>query len=92
MSFTAFLLKLVGKHPEQLEEQERFDENMRELDKCRGALDSLEEGIEDVRRTVQDKSDALHETVTSLRPEGNEREETEESGVTSVSIDDPLPG
>ncbi len=93
MSFTAFLLKLVGKHPEQVEQQKRFEDNMEELDERRRELDSLLEGIKEVDKTVRTKSEAYEDSVESMRPSDNDRpEEQEESGEVSVSIKEFLSG
>jgi hypothetical protein len=90
MSFTAFLLKLVGKHPEQVEQQKRFEENMEELDERRLELDSLLKGIREVDQTIRNKTDALQDTVNSMRPEPHEREEPEEPGEVSVTLGESL--
>jgi peptidoglycan hydrolase CwlO-like protein len=87
MSFKAFLLKLVGQHPEQVEEQKRFEENMDGLDAQRQKLDSLLEDIREVDKTVREKSDALQKTDTSMRPEEYERQEPEEPGEDSIRIE-----
>jgi hypothetical protein len=93
MSFTAFLLKLVGKHPEQVEEQKRFEDNMEELDDRGRELDSLLDGIREVDKTVRTKSEAYEYTAQSMRPSKHDRpEEQEDSGGDSVSIEEPLPG
>lgn len=74
MSFKAFLLKLAGKHPDQVREQEKLDKNMAELDKRRAELDSLVGDIKEVGHAVREKSEALHTTITSMRPPKNEHE------------------
>jgi uncharacterized protein (DUF342 family) len=81
MSFTTFLLRLVGRHPEQVEEQKRFKENLEELDEREQELDDLLKDIREVDQAVQDKTAALS-TVSSMAPGPHEprKEQDDEAG------------
>ena len=77
MGFTAMLLRLVGQHPDQVKEQEKFKESLGELDEREKELDELLEDIQDVDDTMKEKAEALATTADSLRPDADEREEPE---------------
>ena len=57
MSFTTFLLRLVGKSPEQVKEQERFEKNLKKLDVTEEDLDALLVEIREVDQAYQEKKD-----------------------------------
>lgn len=64
MSFTRFLLRLFGRSPEQLQEQERFEQSLRELALTEQELDDLLYEIREVDEAYQGKK----ETFESMRP------------------------
>jgi predicted nucleic acid-binding Zn-ribbon protein len=68
MSLTTFLLRLLGKSPEQVQERERFERNMRQLDVREEELDKLLAEIREVDQTYQDKRSTLARTANSVRP------------------------
>lgn len=74
MSFTTFLLRLVGRAPDQLEEQRRFEENLKKLDRRDVELDELVAEIREIDQAVQEKTEALA-VVTSIRPIPHEQHE-----------------
>ena len=49
----AFLLKLVGLHPDQVKERKRFERNLKKLDDREADLDELLEKIHSVEETLQ---------------------------------------
>jgi hypothetical protein len=53
MSVRGFILRLVGRHPEQLSERRRFEENLRRLDEKDKELDELVNEIRDADRAIQ---------------------------------------
>lgn len=87
MSFTTFLLRLVGQHPEQVKEQKRFEDNLKELEVRDKELDGLLQGIREIDQAVQEKTEALS-AVTSARPEANDREQDEYRDVLLIREDD----
>jgi len=64
MSFTTFLLRLVGRSPEQVKQQERFERNMKKLDASDEELDELLAEIRGVDQASQEKKG----TLDSIRP------------------------
>lgn len=57
MTLRAFLLKLVGKHPDQVKERARFEENLRRLDEKDKELDELLNDIRETDRAIQSGKD-----------------------------------
>lgn len=53
MNLKAFLLKLVGKHPDQVRERTRFEENLRRMDERDKELESLLTDIRETDRAIQ---------------------------------------
>lgn len=74
MSFTTFLLRLVGRSPEQVKEQERFERNLRDLDERESQLDNLLVEIREVDRTYQYKRTTFVQTADSVRPPAEEQD------------------
>lgn len=72
MSITTFLLRLVGRSPEQVLEQERFERNLRELDERGQELDQLLEKIRGVDQVYQEKKATCEETARSVYPPGDQ--------------------
>ncbi len=71
MSFTTFLLRLVGRSPEQVEEQKRFERNLKGLSRTEEDLDQLLQEIREVDHAYQEKKTAFEQTeraASSLAP------------------------
>lgn len=68
MSFTTFLLRLVGRSPEQIQEQERFEQNLKALDESTKELDKVLEDIRAVDRSYQEKKEAAVSAILSSSP------------------------
>jgi hypothetical protein len=67
MGFTTFLLRLVGRDPEQLREQEKFKENLGKLDETDQELDALMVEIRQIDKVWEEKK-ATMEAASSERP------------------------
>lgn len=59
MSVRGFILRLVGRHPEQVLERRRFEENLRRLDEKDKELDELVNDIRDTDRAIQSGKDIV---------------------------------
>jgi hypothetical protein len=59
MSVRGFILKLVGRHPDQVRERARFEENLRRLDEKDKELDELVNDIRDTDRAIQSGKDIV---------------------------------
>ena len=59
MSVRAFILRLVGRHPEQIRERARFEENLRRLDEKDKELDALCDDIRDADKAIQSGKDIM---------------------------------
>lgn len=57
MSVRGFILKLVGRHPDQVREKARFEENLRRLDEKDKELDALVNEIRDTDKAIQSGKD-----------------------------------
>lgn len=68
MTWPSFLLRLVGKAPEQVEVQENFKKALSKMDEVDSELDELLEEIRSVDSTVKAKSVALGITASSTPP------------------------
>lgn len=66
MSFTTFLLRLVGRSPEQVKEQERFERNLKGLTQSEADLDQLLVEIREVDQAYQEKKDTLEKTKAAI--------------------------
>ena len=55
----AFLLKLVGRHPDQVRERARFEENLRQMDERDKELDGLLGDIREADRAIQSGKDIV---------------------------------
>ena len=53
----SFILKLVGRHPDQIREQRRYEENLRRLDEKDKELDDLLSEIRETDRSIQSGKD-----------------------------------
>ena len=68
MTWPVFLLRLVGKSPEQLKTQEQFDKALSKLDELNSELDEVLDEIRSVDATVKSKNAALDITASSAPP------------------------
>ena len=68
MGLTTFLLRLIGRSPEQVQEQERFDSTIHEFEARDRQLDSLLLNIRDVDKTYRDKTVVHKKIAESVRP------------------------
>ncbi len=57
MNVHGFILKLMGRHPEQVRERVRFEENLRKLDETDKELDELVNDIRDADKAIQSGKD-----------------------------------
>ncbi len=67
MSFTTFLLRLVGRDPEQLREQEKFKKNLDKLDETDHELDALMVEIRQMDKVWEEKK-ATMDAASSVQP------------------------
>lgn len=79
MSFTTFLLRLVGRSPEQIKEQERFEQNLKNLSEGEQELDSLVKEIREVDQAYQEKRVTCATVAQSVYPEAESNVGSNES-------------
>jgi len=63
MSAKTLFLRMVGRDPEQIIENERFKRNFELMDLHNKQLDEILRSIEQINRTVTKKSVALQQTM-----------------------------
>jgi hypothetical protein len=69
----AFFLKLVGRHPDQMRERRRFDENIRRMEEKNKELEDLLEKIRETDEAIQSSEPVL---LASQYPPSRDEDDT----------------